>query len=49
MSDDQIDELYEKVCDVEIEEALDHGDDPWYPRLEMAADIVDYIYNNFIA
>lgn len=49
MSLNQINDLYEKLCNAEVEEALDHGDDPQFPRLDMASDMVDYIYNTYIA
>ncbi len=49
MSSNQINDLYEKLCNVEVEEALDHGDNPQYPKLAVAADTVDYIYNTYIA
>lgn len=49
MSSNQINDLYEKLCNVEVKEALDHGDNPQYPKLAVAADTVDYIYNTYIA
>ena len=40
MSESEIDDLYEKICDIEVHEAVAAGNDPVSERGEIAASIV---------
>ena len=49
LDDDAFDELYEKLCDIEIHEAVeaDNGSCDISERGEIAADIVTYMGNQY--
>lgn len=45
LEDDDIDSLYDKLCDIEVEETMAAGDGELSDRGKMAADIVTVIGN----
>ena len=48
LTDDQLDDLYDKVCDIEVEEAksANDGDGVLSKRGQVATELVDYIWTS---